>query len=940
MNSYDTDLYPRVTALKKMNSGLKVFIAVGGWAAGGAGFSRMVSSPSSRSTFIQSALSFMRTYNFDGIDIDWEYPAAGDRDGTAADKENFVTFMQELKDACGATYGVTATLPSSYWYMKGFDIIQLEKHVDWFNFMSYDIHGTWDGSSPYTQAVVQPHTNLTEISQGLDLLWRNKINPAKVVLGLGFYGRSFTLSSSSCTTPGCAFSGGADAGECTKTSGILSNAEIQRLIKAKSLKPILDKEAGVKVSYDDEETLQLKKDFANKHCLGGTMVWALDLDDASTSTSLVSTQLQQLRDMGDDVDLNLKFAKAKLASTQKANNIGLATFWTDCQDDPQCPQGFTKLTLGHGKVFDSELNKYTADGCKGGPKGYMRALCVESNVVARDCDWYGKPKKCGSTCPAGYLLISQNTHPGGSSRYDALTPANPISCVLTTSGSGCKTGYFSSYCCSSIEASNLMDCSESAAGKALSGGLNLRAKNLGTFQNALGKGDADWGTLAECAAEAYNDGTVGELAALGVFSAGLYVLNHVAGHWVQNAANRWIYQPLRNLRYPSSASAVCTTTVTSYVEETRVSDVKTVKCDGNKWPNACYHYSSVSRENGLHTLVCPNKAIGGSNRPAVNAYRADRANTEWFKWVSNKPAVSAGVNKCNRDEYPPFRFLAAPNGNPGVVAPANYDQWIRFLPQSENGGAGQLWNGLCDKNGKKETKTQGGPINGQVCTEIASVTYKVKAMSMDFTNLPYRVDDGMPDNWCNLVATLRVDYGFNLLNADPWYNNRGSGFRGFRPSYLSYPPSLLTMGKTRPRNTLAKRLDSNQVDLDETIVDEGNSTRLATPEELLAENGLYKCQSENCEEEKELLNEFIIHLKGAATGEVVVEAVATLGPAEPSDGYTPSRSRKTGSASMPVNTAQPDALVEAEHDEAKHRRRHGHGHGHGHAHVHDRRSRP
>jgi chitinase len=29
--------------------------------------------------------------------------------------------------------------PASYWYMKGFDIINLEKYVDWFNVMTYDI---------------------------------------------------------------------------------------------------------------------------------------------------------------------------------------------------------------------------------------------------------------------------------------------------------------------------------------------------------------------------------------------------------------------------------------------------------------------------------------------------------------------------------------------------------------------------------------------------------------------------------------------------------------------------------------------------------------------------------------------------------------------------------------------------------------------------------
>ena len=78
-----------------------------------------------------------------------------------------------------------------------------------------------------------------------------------------------------------------------------------------------------------------------------------------------------------------------------------------------------------------------------------------------------------------------------------------------------------------------MDCSESAAGKALSGGLSLRAKSLSSLNGALAKGgNFDWGTLVECAADAYNDGIVGQLVELGAFSAGLYILNNVAGHWV------------------------------------------------------------------------------------------------------------------------------------------------------------------------------------------------------------------------------------------------------------------------------------------------------------------------------------------------------------------------------------------------------------------------
>lgn len=59
-----------------------MYIAVGGWGVGGKPFSDMASSSSSRKAFIDSAAEFMDKYGFDGIDIDWEYPAATDRAGT------------------------------------------------------------------------------------------------------------------------------------------------------------------------------------------------------------------------------------------------------------------------------------------------------------------------------------------------------------------------------------------------------------------------------------------------------------------------------------------------------------------------------------------------------------------------------------------------------------------------------------------------------------------------------------------------------------------------------------------------------------------------------------------------------------------------------------------------------------------------------------------
>lgn len=74
---------------------------------------------------------------------------------------------------------------ASYRYLRWFDISAMEEYVDFFNLTTYDIHGVWDSSNNETGPYVRPHTSLTEISTGLDLLWRNGIQPENVNLGLG-----------------------------------------------------------------------------------------------------------------------------------------------------------------------------------------------------------------------------------------------------------------------------------------------------------------------------------------------------------------------------------------------------------------------------------------------------------------------------------------------------------------------------------------------------------------------------------------------------------------------------------------------------------------------------------------------------------------------------------------------------------------------------------
>jgi chitinase len=145
MSPDDVPLYTRFTGLKDRKPSLQTWIALGGWAFNDPGnspdtrfaFSTMASSLSSRQTFIRSLVQFMDTYNFDGVDIDWEYPAADDRGGSSSDTANFVALLQDLREHFGDQYGISATLPSSYWYLRWFDLQGMSQYVDWFNVMSY-----------------------------------------------------------------------------------------------------------------------------------------------------------------------------------------------------------------------------------------------------------------------------------------------------------------------------------------------------------------------------------------------------------------------------------------------------------------------------------------------------------------------------------------------------------------------------------------------------------------------------------------------------------------------------------------------------------------------------------------------------------------------------------------------------------------------------------
>lgn len=142
--------YAKFTGLKTYNKHLKTMIAVGGWNEGSTKFSAMSASDEKRANFTRNVVRFLRQNSFDGLDLDWEYPAARDG-GKARDKENYATLVKELReefDREAAKTGrsrllLTMAAPAGTKYIdKGYNIPKLNRYLDWFNILSYDYHSS------------------------------------------------------------------------------------------------------------------------------------------------------------------------------------------------------------------------------------------------------------------------------------------------------------------------------------------------------------------------------------------------------------------------------------------------------------------------------------------------------------------------------------------------------------------------------------------------------------------------------------------------------------------------------------------------------------------------------------------------------------------------------------------------------------------------------
>lgn len=296
---------------------MKVMLSIGGW-TWSTNFPAAASTEATRATFAQTSVGFMKDWGFDGIDIDWEYPA------NEQEAANMVLLLkrvrQELdsyatKHAPGHHFELSIAAPAGPTNYNKLKLAQLGEVLDYINLMAYDYAGSFSDYSGH-QANLYPNSgnpNSTPFNtqQAVDAYIAGGVPAEKLILGMPIYGRAFTGTAGL----GKSFSG---VGEGSWENGIWdykalpkNGATVQK-DKVSGATYTYDSGTQTLISFDTPDMIREKVAYGQGLGLGGSMFWEASADKDG-SDSLITTALNSMGSL-DSTQNYLDYPDSKYAN--------------------------------------------------------------------------------------------------------------------------------------------------------------------------------------------------------------------------------------------------------------------------------------------------------------------------------------------------------------------------------------------------------------------------------------------------------------------------------------------------------------------------------------------------------------------------------------------------------------------------------------------------
>jgi chitinase len=323
-------------------AGKKVLYSIGG-AGSLAGFQGAASS-ANRATFINNLINFMTTYNYDGIDLDWE-PISN------SDINAFTNLVNNLRPAM--TTARPQSLLTAAMASQPAMFASLQSKFDQINIMTYDISGPWDGWVTWFNSPIYNGGYRFASTGGLVPSIDGIVNsyiaagiaPGKLGIGIPFYGYVWKggagTTNGGVTYPRQSWTNAPTASQYSYDDIMTQFYQPQRYsydADAQCSYLSINNTGSTNdmfISYDDEHACQAKVSYARNRGLGGIMIF--DLGEGyrpsqpagqrdpllqAVKQALAPTRITSI--VRSNQDIRLSFASMPLASYRIQSNTNLA----------------------------------------------------------------------------------------------------------------------------------------------------------------------------------------------------------------------------------------------------------------------------------------------------------------------------------------------------------------------------------------------------------------------------------------------------------------------------------------------------------------------------------------------------------------------------------------------------------------------------------------
>ncbi len=255
-------------------AGKRVILVVGGARDYGA-FAAMAAEPSDRASFVRNLVDFLVEHGYDGVNIDWEFPQ------TLADRQNLSALMSELSAGLAAidpelelSIAVTSNERRGQWI----DVEAISPLVSHFLVMTFGYYGAWGSESGHNAPLypVPAAGDSRCVDQSLSYWAEARGVPwSKIYMGIASFGLGFESEALYQALPDNPVVSKANYQDIKPLIGDGYTRQWDNAAQVPYL--TLDDGPGV-WSYDDPQSIDLKREYALANGIGGVAVWDVTMD--------------------------------------------------------------------------------------------------------------------------------------------------------------------------------------------------------------------------------------------------------------------------------------------------------------------------------------------------------------------------------------------------------------------------------------------------------------------------------------------------------------------------------------------------------------------------------------------------------------------------------------------------------------------------------------